>query len=227
MPLIVEASMPLLLLMILAALATNIPIAHRYLNIWIYAAALVLVGRLVLMLVSSHSGQRIAPALLPTIVFAVLAETADFKPLFAAYRPFWAHYGDAERAEPGRLNPSWMGWGEDLMLAGKAMEKACHSNNGMLNGEPCTGITLRPFGYQGTWLPGPVTVRLAETSHFVGDPSKMTARDYYLANRLSLIQSRDIPNVPAEFVVAFEGYVLGWVYRGDALSRAGYQFGTR
>jgi hypothetical protein len=226
LPLIVEASVPLLLFMMLVALATNVPIAHRYLNIWICAAALVFAARFALLLASNKLAGRIAPFLLPVIVLTALVETADFKPLYAAYRPFWVRYSDAERAEPGRLNPSWMGWGEDLMLAGKAIERACLSNQVMPNGGPCTAVTLRPFGYQGTWLPGPSIIKLDQTTQIVGDPAKMTAYDYYLVNRLSLIQSHNIPDVSPEFVVKFRGYILAWVYRGDELLRAGYKFGS-
>jgi hypothetical protein len=215
----IEAVVPLTIAMIGVAMLTNVPIAPRYLDIWLCGLVLVMAGRLVLWLEDRRWG---AYALYVLIVLALI-ELFPFRPIYASFRPFWVHYADSQRAEPGRLNPSWMGWGEEDMLAGKEIELACASHGGALAGVECSRITLRPFSYHGTWLPGPTTIKL-EPTYPVGDPAKMTKADYYIASRLSLIQTQKIPQITPDFVVAYRGYDQAWVYRGDRLLAAGYRW---
>lgn len=218
LPWIVAAIVPLTLVMILVALLTNVPIAHRYLDIWLCGLAIVASGRLAIW----AEGREWSKYALYLLILVAVAELFPFRPFYASFRPFWIHYDDASQAEPGRLNASWMGWGEEVMLAGKEIEAACGARSQKLAGIDCAHIVLRPYGLTGTWLPGPATIKIEPT--IPGNPGKMTRTDYYLVSRLTLIQRRSIPEIAADFVVSYRGYVQAWVYRGDRLLASGYRF---
>ncbi|MBK9078031.1 MAG: hypothetical protein IPL91_02325 [Hyphomicrobium sp.] len=162
-----------------------------------------------------------ALALAAVFSLALVAEAAPFRPLFAAFRPFWLTYDDAARAEPGRLNPSWMDWGESVMLGGKKLEQACLTEKLAVARENCGYITLYLLP-NGLWLPGPQSIHLKPWPRR-GSQFNATDTDFYLFSRLRLIQSkRPMPDIEPDFVVEHRGYVLGWIFRGDRLSASGY-----
>lgn len=203
---------------LLAALG-GVPFAHRYFNISIglLACALILLGLMSLRpLWRKLSGHLVATAL----ALALLVEVAPFRPLFAAFRPFWLSYGDARMAEPGRLNPSWMGWGEDIMIAGKLLEAKCRSMAPELEGLACGDLTLHMMS-SGLW-PGRHAIKVLPL-----DPSRVldSKRDYYIVNRLYLIQNFfAVPPIEPDYRVSFRSYDMAWIYRGDRLAAAGYSF---
>ena len=211
---------------ILAALA-GLPFAHRYfnINIFLLCAALLLPAMVAFDLLNrSH---RLFGRLLPhsaaaaLLVFLVI-EVWPFRPLFAAYRPFWLEYGDPDRTEPGRLNASWMGWGEDFMRAGKNLEAACIGRAPPFADTECKNVTLA-VRHQGEWLPGPreITVRPRSEDEKASNDNLL----FYEFGRLYLIQKIDpIPAVEPDFAASYRGYSLGWVYRADRLSQSGYIF---
>ena len=152
------------------------------------------------------------------LVGLVVAEISPFRPLFAAFRPFWLNYADANRAEPGRLNASWMGWGEEILRVGKEVERACQVGDARFGGVPCGDVTLHVMS-SGRWLPGPMSIRLKA----FGEP-EFDARTFVVLSRLYLIQNRyNIPVIEPDFVASYRGYALAWVFRGDRLAASGYK----
>ncbi|KFC66793.1 hypothetical protein FG93_04273 [Bosea sp. LC85] len=203
---------------ILAALG-GVPFAHRYFNLslGLLACALILLGLALL----RPMQRRIYGHLVTALFFlALLVEIAPFRPLFAAFRPLWLTYGDARKAEPGRLNPSWMGWGEDIMIAGKMLEAKCRSGAPELEGVACRDLTLHMMS-SGLW-PGRHAIKVLPL-----DSGKVldSKADYYIVNRLYLIQNFfAVPPIEPDYRVSFRGYDLAWIYRGDRLGAAGYSF---
>ncbi len=113
-----------------------------------------------------------------------------------------------------------MGWGEEIMSAGKALEAACLSDPALVE-RPCSEVTLYAL-HPGLWLPGPRAIRIV-TFDKVGDDPPFDARSYYIVNRLYLIQKvHPVPHIAADFTVRYRGYALAWVFRGDRLAQAGY-----
>lgn len=203
---------------ILASLG-GVPFAHRYFNISIglLACALILLG---LALLRPWQRKLSGYLLAALLVLALLIEVAPFRPLFAAFRPAWLSYSDARMAEPGRLNPSWMGWGEDIMIGGKLLEAECRSGAPELDGVACGDLTLHMMS-SGSW-PGRHAIKVLPL-----DPSKVldSKRDYYIVNRLYLIQNFfAVPPIEPDYRVSFRGYDMAWIYRGDRLAAAGYSF---
>lgn len=211
-----------LVIQLTAATAFNVPIANRYLNIGI--AGLGLTAAMLCIAISTRYRQVPATVGLMAVVVALLVELAPFRPTHAAFRPFWLDYPSPSRAEPGGLNPSWVSWGEELMLAGKQIENDCLQNNYRLQGVPCGEITLRTVLYSGRWLPGPKVIR-TEITYPIGNPQFMTERDYYVLNRLTLMQGLNIPQIAPDYTVDVRGFTIGWVWRGDRLKAAGYTTG--
>jgi len=221
--------LPLVLLLasfIIPALAVvaGIPFAHRYFNLSLLLITTTLLWAVFTALdrFGANGSSGVARLLIALFIVILIAEVAPFRPLFAAFRPFWLSYGDANYAEPGRLNASWMGWGEEVLLAGKHIVRACETGGGRLGGVNCARITLRPFSYHGLWLPDSAPIKL-NAEYSVGDRAKMTRADYYVFSRLVLIQSNNIPQLKPDFVVAFRGYDEAWVYRGDRLFKSNFR----
>jgi len=74
------------------------------------------------------------------------------------------------------------------------------------------------------WLPGPSIIHIARYET-VKDAPPLDRKSFYVVNRLFLIADKfPIPKIAPDFVVSYRGYVLAWVYRGDRLREAGYQF---
>jgi hypothetical protein len=211
---------------ILSAIA-GLPFAHRYFNINIFLlCAALLLPAVVAFDLLSRSHQFFGRLLLQSAAVALLAflviEVSPFRPLFAAYRPFWLEYGDADRAEPGRLNASWMGWGEDFMRAGKTLEAACIGRTPPFADSECKNVTL-VVRHQGEWLPGPreIAVRRSTEDEQVSNDKLL----FYELGRLYLIQEIDrIPPIEPDYTASYRGYSLGWVFRADRLAQSGYTF---
>ena len=89
------------------------PFANRYFNLSLalLASGLIMMG-LAAVVQARQWFPGMAAVLSLVVIGGLIAETASFRPLFAAFRPFWLSYSDPQRAELGRLNASWMGWGK-------------------------------------------------------------------------------------------------------------------
>ncbi|SIR41181.1 hypothetical protein [Bosea sp. TND4EK4] len=195
----------------------GIPFAHRYFNVWLLllASSIIVLGvRGFLRAEWPHAAQLGVGCI---VLAGLVVGLAPFRPLFAAYRPFWITYGDAREAESGRLNASWMGWGEEIMRLGKEIERACLTGDTRFAGTPCNEVTLQVM-ISGRWLPGPSTIQLKAFGEPVFD-----AKTFIAHNRLMLIQNAyKKPAIEPDFVAAYDGYALGWAYRGDKLAASGY-----
>ncbi len=85
------------LLLPIAAALTGVPFAHRYFNLSIalLASGLLIAG--IAALGSDWRSGRWVRGVAAAIVFTAICcgEAAPFRPLFAAFRPFWLNYADA------------------------------------------------------------------------------------------------------------------------------------
>jgi hypothetical protein len=213
------------LLQPLASVAAGLPFANRYfdLSLALLACGLILVGLPTLTAAASLRARGFA-AVAIAFVLGLVVETAPFRPLFAAFRPFWLSYPDAQRAEPGRLNASWMGWGEEIMTGGKMLEEACEQGDVVVAGHSCRDITLYVMN-SGLWLPGPSKIHM-DMFASKKDAPPLDDKSFYIVDRLYLIQDvYNIPQIAPDLSVAYRGYDLAWIFRGDRLAASGYRFG--
>ena len=77
----------------------------------------------------------------------------------------------------------------------------------------------------GLWLPGPSKIQL---DFFVNkkDAPPLDNKSFYIVDRLYLIQDvYNIPQIEPDFTIAYRGYALAWIFRGDRLAASGYTFG--
>ena len=156
-------------------------------------------------------------------VLALFLEVAPFRPVHAAFRPIWSVCADDfnHRPKPGMtLGPAWMGWGEELMLAGKEIERMC------LRGEiDCSDLRLYHF-YAGRWLDRKLPILTFDMKRARGRiPFRFSRNDYFVFNRAVVTYdyvkniSETIENVRPFFTISHRGYKLAWVFRGDQLKK--------
>ena len=211
---------------ILSALA-GLPFAHRYfnINIFLLCAALLLPAVVAFDLLNrSHRffGRLVLHfAAVALLVFLVI-ELWPFRPPFAAYRPFWLEYDDADRTEPGRLNASWMGWGEDLCAPARTSKR--HALAGRPRSPMRNARMLRLLSaIRAQWLPGPLDITVRPSSE--GEQLSNDKLLFDQFGRLYLIQEIDrIPPIEPDYTASYRGYSLGWVFRADRLAQSGYTF---
>lgn len=199
---------------------------NRYLNIGLFLLTLVVLLKMSETLTDLPATKKVTFG----IVFAtvLMGEVLPFRPLYGAFRPIWSIYDDTTPIV-GKLNPSWLGWGEDIMLAGQALKNQCRlSGNNTLNGAPCDSITLY-WAYPGEWLNEDKEITILPYQRIYDKLAKgepvYTAANYYLINRSNIIQEDTFPvEAQPAFVISFRGYPQTWVYRLDQLKEAGYEF---
>jgi hypothetical protein len=203
-----------------------VPPSHRYLNVMILITALAILAKCLdslRMLPTDLASQRWVLGLSTLGALGLLLEVAPFGPLYAAFRPIWANYADPAQPIVGKANASWVGWGEEVMLAGKRLEAEClQSSDGLLDGVACSDITLHSI-YQGGWIvaQAPIKSKLCCTP----GQQPLSNADYYLINRASVVFGFPFPyGIEPDFVVDFRGFVQAWVFRGDHLAAGGYRF---
>ncbi len=204
----------------------QIRVWNRYFNIGLFLLALVISLKVTEALANLSTKKKVA--FLGIFAVLLLAEILPFRPLYGAFRPIWAHYDDSAPIK-GKLNPAWLGWGEDIMLVGQTLENQCHlSDNNTLNGISCDSITLY-WAYPGEWLDEDKEITILPYQKIYdklaqGEPV-YTAANYYLINRSNIIQDDIFPvEVPPDILISFRGYPQTWVYRLDRLKEAGYEF---
>lgn len=210
-----------LMLTLLGALL-EVPIAHRYLNTALFliltASLLVVASRAQEYL--SDNGKRVVPVAAALILsLSLIFETAPFRPLYAAFRPFWLNYGDADFAEAGRLNPSWMGWGEERALLGDKLEKLCRTSPDI-----CRDARIYDL-YYGRWLPERPRPFVFRDVDEVRGKEPLGDRDYYLFNRTRIVQGVPQPKSRPILTLDYGGYQMAWLYRGSDLAKEQYTFG--
>lgn len=204
-----------------AAAIFAIPVAHRYLNFSILLLVLTLLTDIV-RTDFRRVGTTFSLPLAALASLTVMVEAAPFSPLGAAFRPFWLNYDDAVLPEPGRLNPSWMGWGEEIMQGGKLIESECRAERTSL---PCEDLHLHAIP-GGAWLrstPTPFSIDSWWTDLRGNEP--VSESDYYLFNRSNLIQGFvAVPNIAPDYRIDYRNYGMVWIWRGDRLAASGYKF---
>lgn len=159
----------------------------------------------------------------------LLWEVWPFGPLYAPFHPIWASYSQERNttAVMGRRDLYWQGWGEELMLAGQQLERQCMDSQpvGANTGTaPCDSLTLYTV-FTGEWL-GDHQIVTIPFFKVDGKELPYTEMDYYVINRLSVVLglARLPEGVEPEFVISYRGYVQAWVFRGDRLKEANFQF---
>ena len=201
----------------------QIPVSNKFLNIGLFLTAI----GIILKTTASLTGLSVTKKATFCFVFVTLLilEVLPFRPVYGAFRPIWSHYDDSNTPILGQLNPSWLGWGEEAMLAGQHIETQCRiSGNNTLNGIPCESITLY-VRYWGEWLNENTNIKvLPHNSLLQKEEFSYPATDYYVINRLAIVQSVEFPmEVEPEFVISFRGYIIAWVFRFDRIKEGGYE----
>ncbi|WP_439403054.1 hypothetical protein ACNJYA_13050 [Bradyrhizobium sp. DASA03068] len=211
------------LALILIGALLQVPLAHRYLNTPLF---LILAASLLVILSSAQTyglANRTRSVGLAAIAFMaalfLILETVPFRPLYAAFRPFWLNYPDADFAEAGRLNPSWMGWGEERALLGEKFEEFCGRSPDI-----CRNGRIFHL-YYGRWLPErPRSFEIFDAANVVGK-EPLGDHDYYLFNRSRIVQGFPQPKSRPILTLDFRGYEMAWLYRGSDLAAENYGFG--
>ncbi|HEX7914837.1 hypothetical protein [Rudaea sp.] len=200
------------LLLTLVAIINGVPLLSRYLGVAILPIYLYLAAPLVSHVAAARTSAGRALALVLCAAFVL--EIMPFSPLSATFRPFWANYPDPV-PRPGVLNPSWTGWGEELMQAGKELVARCvASPDHRLANVPCEQLRIHTL-YPGGWVHSPIK---ADTQPKFPNPALSTDADYYVLNRSAATQHYvDFPTLHPEFTIDARGYPMAWVYRGDRL----------
>jgi hypothetical protein len=218
----------------------QVPVGSRYLSLGLFTMAMAITLWMGRFLAPLAQWKQLTAA--GVVAGLLVLEVVPFRPVYGAFRPIWSNE-DATASmlpAPGRNNPSWLGWGEEAMLAGREVLSRCAS--GTATGEPaqnCASLRLH-LAYPGYWLVERPDVRqvlmgefMKGMSHrgmldelFVKDDFQYTAQDYYILNRASIVQQAwKFPTaVPPDFVVEFRGFVEAWVFRGDRLQAANFHF---
>ncbi len=200
----------------------QIPVANRYLNIGLLLTTIGIALKTTNSLTALSAAKQAAFG----VVFAtlLLAEVFPFRPLYAPFRPFWSEYDDNTTPITGKINPSWLGWGEETMLAGQFIEAQCrNADNNTVNGIPCNLITLYVL-YWGEWLDEDTQVTAIPSKEALSSNRSYTPANYYVLNRSIIVQGFPFPfEAKPTFVISFRGHTQAWVYRFDQLQAAGYE----
>lgn len=206
----------------------QVPVGHRYMNIMLLLTVIIVLVKFVDAVEFADKvviDQRAVLAAAGLGLALLLLEVAPFAPLYAAFRPIWLNYAHPDWPVAGEMNASWVGWGEELMLAGKRLQAECvRSPDGRLAGVPCAEVTVYTV-YPGVWLEPAKRIR-SEQWQAVRGREPLTSADYWVFNRSAAVQAFLLmpDGITPEFTVAFRGFVQAWVFRGDRLAEAGYRF---
>ncbi len=188
---------------------TSTPVSNRYFNIFLLVVILI-VG-LTFNSFLSHFNKLTQKLLIALFAVFLMAEVLPFRPVFGAFRPIWSTYPDNYLKNPivGQLNPWWVGWGEELFLAGKKIETMIEEPTG-------NKINLHRF-YPGGWINMPKGFNAQYNFPNIGG---FTHSDYYIINRISVMAERITmidDNIKPLFTLSHRGFVQAWIYRGDQL----------
>jgi len=195
-----------------------VPVENRYFNLFLLLLTLVNVYKLIESNITI-CGKKTRIAAVAAICL-LLIEVLPFRPLYGAFRPLWSNYSQLYNTTPSRgvSNPWWMGWGEEISIAGKRIEKRLSESNRKLS-----GVQIY-HNYLGEWLyrKNDAVLFLLDTCTFF----RYTENDFYILNRSIIAQSPpSFPDsVPPYDIISFRGFVTAWVFRGDDLKKHGFAF---
>lgn len=187
----------------------QVPVSARYLNLYLLLFLLITVTDILKQTLEMRNFHR--KLLLGLILCAAFIEIFPFKPLGAAFRPLWLSYSQHYMQQPskGILNPWWMGWGEEVAIAGRKIQSRYRKENGNFS-------RVRLYtNYLGNWLrrkPNIPIIQMDTASSFT-----YGEHDYYLLNRMGVAQSEyPFPESAMPYMkVEFRGFVQAWVFRGS------------
>jgi hypothetical protein len=222
---------------------SQLPICNRYLNIFLFLLVLIICIKFI-----NALAQLPKKATFPIVTIAILllfAEILPFGPVYMAFRPVWSSFPDKNIPEPTLGNPSWVGWGEEVMIAGKKVEQLIRGHSAVRcekNNTP-TLYTLYAGDYltMSGNLPFDIKYVLKDSLFYRYDVEKLLSRSgktcvksqvvydscaFILVSRYNFIVD-DIPfprTVAPLFTISYRGYPQAWMWRGDALKKAGVVF---
>lgn len=212
---IVEVGLLAMLLVPLAlALAQVQAIDRRYGNLFLFLLVLILIVK-ALNLVQVKP--RLMHAFSVLFIVGLFAEVWAFRPMLGAFRPVWLNFGP-ERSSLITLwhaDPVWIGYGEEAMLIGEALEADCEQRGAA----PCTMWIL----FVGDWLTSDSDL-IQRRSRSDLDTWTYTSSDYYIYNRHAALDGWTIPDVEPVMIIEQRGYVQANIYRGDHLAEVGFRF---
>lgn len=221
-PLLVAALLVCLLIPLAYGLL-QAPLGHRYFNLFLGASALVLLLLAMPALAQASPRLRWSSAVLFLGLF--LGEVVPFRPLYGAFHPFWLRFADDHDPQVGRINPCWLGWGEEMMLVGRQLRwDSSHSVTSM-DRAPAGPLTLYCCYYSGAWITSDPVIRQV-LLHTVTRPEQVSygPHDYYILNRNMLVQGFSPPDLVPDQVLSFRGFEQAWVYQGQRLAASGYTY---
>jgi hypothetical protein len=222
---------------------SQFPVCNRYLNIFLFLMVLIVCIKFINALAQLPKKATI-PAITIALFFLVM-ETLPFRPVYTAFRPIWSSFPDKDIPEPTLGNPSWVGWGEDVMIAGKKVEQLIRDHSTRL-GKNSAAQTLYTL-YAGDYLtmsgnlPFAIKYVLKDSSFYRYDVERLMSRSgktcvksqvvydscaLFLVSRYNfIIDGIPFPRTAAPlFTISYRGYPQAWVWRGDALKKAGVAF---
>lgn len=194
----------------------QVPIGNRYFNMFL----LLLLIKLLNDFFSIELSNRQRAVITSVVVVATLAEILPFGPSYGGFRPIWSNYSKTYQSTPSRtkLNPWWMGWGEEVYISGKQIQDTRRETS------TDTGRITLYHNFLGDWMFKPRNVHL-----LLMDTVKLLTygtNDYYVLNRMGLAYSTmPFPDGVKPFSeVDLRGFVIAWVFRGSDLETAGFRF---
>jgi len=196
----------------------KIPVSNRYFNVFI----LFVVSKMMVDFYRfSEFNFRTRVALAASVVFLFI-EIFPFRPLYGPFRPLWSNYPSSYNSSFSKavLNPSWMGWGEEVAMSGKRLLKYYKHSNPSLS-----GITIY-HNYFGDWLYKKNDADLVLIDTVSG--LKYTENDFYIFNRMGIAHSfHEFPdNVPVFDTISYRGLITAWVFRGSDLEKHKFRINT-
>jgi hypothetical protein len=199
----------------------QIPIGNRYFNLFILIAILRWSGDFLRLL--PRIPIRKAAIASAACCAVLVAEALPFRPLYGAFRPLWSNYSAAYNKNPSRgiVNPSWMGWGEEVMLAGKKIRNMMKAQgNGTLD-------DVRIYhNYFGEWLFRKNKASLLLMDTLESKDYRYSGNDFYILNRMAIsISELPFPETTTPvFSVSYRGFTEAWVFRGSDLAKNNFHF---
>jgi hypothetical protein len=195
----------------------QINVAHRYLNLFLALTTLVVINVACGWLTQISTGLRWGVVLLFLIL--LVGEVLPFRPFYGPFRPIWLSYADARAPVAGQINPSWMGWGEEMMLVGRKLRAHANQRRGVAGATQ--DLTIYS-AYSGEWVIADPRIH----QRFITDRELAHgAADYYLVNRTAVVCGFRLPEDHApDLVLSFRGFEQAWCYEGQRLHAAGFVF---
>jgi hypothetical protein len=190
----------------------QVVVGHRYLNLFLFWTAMLLLHQGASWLAGLSVRARWSAVLL--VFTLAVVELFPFHPFYAAFRPIWLRASDDRTPAAGRINPCWLGWGEEMMLAGQVLRE-----------RDSAPMTLHCCYFSGAWIQRDRSIRQLLIHSFLRkEDVTYGEHDYFIINRSIVVQGFPLPDLRADFTISYRGFVQAWVYQGRRLADAGYYY---